>query len=75
MRIALRIFGYLRPYWRRVVVLYVALFAALGIQLTIPLVLARAIDDGIVGRDEAFLVRAALLIVGLTLLQGGFTFA
>jgi ATP-binding cassette subfamily B multidrug efflux pump len=75
VRIALRIFGYLRPYWRRVVVLYVALFAALGIQLTIPLVLARAIDDGIVARDEAFLVRAALLIVGLTLLQGGFTFA
>jgi ATP-binding cassette subfamily B protein len=56
-------------------VLYVALFAALGIQLAIPLVLARAIDDGIVARDEAFLVRAALLIVGLTLLQGGFTFA
>ncbi|HEU5430303.1 MAG TPA: ABC transporter ATP-binding protein [Thermomicrobiales bacterium] len=75
MRIALRIFGYLRPYWRRVVLLYVALFAALGIQLSIPLVLARAIDDGIVARDEAFLVRAALLIVGLTLLQGGFTFA
>jgi ATP-binding cassette, subfamily B, multidrug efflux pump len=75
VRILLRIFGYVRPYWRRVVVLYVALFAALGIQLAIPLVLARAIDDGIVARDEAFLVRAALLIVGLTLLQGGFTFA
>ena len=39
-----------------------------------PLVLASAIDDGIVARDAAFLVRAALLIVGLTLLQGGFTF-
>lgn len=74
MKVALRIFGYVRPYWRRVVLLYVALFAALGIQLCVPLVLASAIDDGIVARDAAFLVRAALLIVGLTVLQGGFTF-
>ena len=40
------------------------------VQLTIPLVLARAIDVGIVGGDGGFLVRAAGLIVGLTLLQG-----
>jgi ATP-binding cassette subfamily B protein len=75
LRVALRIFSYVRPYWRRVIVLYVALFAALGIQLSIPLVLAEAIDDGIVARDAALLVRAALLIVGLTVLQGVFTFA
>ena len=49
--------------------LYVALFAALGLQLTIPLVLAIAIDDGIVARDASLLVRAALVIVGLTLLH------
>jgi ATP-binding cassette, subfamily B, multidrug efflux pump len=74
LKVALRIFSYVRPYWRRVVLLYVALFAALGIQLCVPLVLASAIDDGIVARDSALLVRAALLIVGLTILQGGFTF-
>jgi ATP-binding cassette subfamily B multidrug efflux pump len=74
LRVTLRIFSYVRPYWRRVIVLYVALFSALGIQLSIPLVLAQAIDDGIVARDAALLVRAALLIVGLTLLQGLFTF-
>jgi ATP-binding cassette subfamily B protein len=74
LRVALRIFSFVRPYWRRVIVLYTALFAALGIQLAIPLVLAEAIDDGIVARDAALLARAALLIVGLTLLQGVFTF-
>lgn len=74
LKVALRIFSYVRPYWRRVIVLYVALFAALGIQLFIPLVLAEAIDDGIVARDAGLLVRAAFLIVGLTLLQGLFTF-
>jgi len=74
VKVLFRIFGYLRPYGWRVLALYAALFAALAIQLSIPLVLARAIDDGIVGGDQGFLLRAALLIVGLTLLQGGFTF-
>lgn len=64
----------MRPYWRRVIILYVALFTALGLQLAIPLVLADAIDDGIVARDSSLLVRSALLIVGLTVLQGAFTF-
>ena len=74
MKIALRIFGYLRPYPGRVIAIYVALFAALAIQLTIPAILGRAIDDGVVARDNGYLVRAALLIVGLTILQGIFTF-
>ncbi len=74
MRVILRIFGALRPYWRRVVVLYGALFAALAIQLSIPLVLARAIDRGVVGRDGGFLLRAAVAIVGLAVAQGLFTF-
>ncbi len=74
MKIVLRIFGYLRPYPARVIAIYVALFAALGIQLTIPAVIGRAIDHGIVDRDQEYLVRSALFIVGLTLLQGIFTF-
>ena len=74
MKIIRRIFSYLRPYPGRVIAIYLALFAALGIQLAIPTVLGRAIDDGIVARDEGFLVRAAVVIVGLTLLQGIFTF-
>ena len=74
MKTLLRIFGYLRPYGWRVAALYGALFAALGIQLADALVLARAIDDGVVGGDRGFLLRAAGLIVALTVLQGGFTF-
>ncbi|MDQ3779960.1 MAG: ABC transporter ATP-binding protein/permease [Chloroflexota bacterium] len=75
MAVTLRILRYLLPYWRRVVLLYIALFASLGLQLTIPMVIARAIDDGIGERDSRFLIESALLIVGLTLLQGIFTFA
>lgn len=69
-----RILHYLKPYWRRVIVVYVCLFSALALQLTIPTILARAIDDGVIARDLGFLVRAALLIIGLVLLQGMFTY-
>lgn len=69
-----RILSYLKPYWRRVVLVYVCLFSALALQLTIPTILARAIDDGIIARDVGFLTRAALLIVGLTIAQGTFTY-
>jgi ATP-binding cassette subfamily B protein len=72
--IILRIFSYLRPYWKQVILLYLSLFTALGIQMTIPYVLGRAIDDGIVARDRDFLLRAAVLIVLLTLVQGIFSY-
>ena len=74
MKISLRIFRYLRPYWRRVIVVYIALLAALGLQLTIPLVLARAIDEGLVDGSQRILLQSAGLIIGLTLLQGLFTY-
>ena len=74
MKITLRILSYLKPYWRRLVLLYVALIVALGTQLAIPLALALAIDEGIVDRDTRVLVLAAGLIVGLTLVRGVFTF-
>jgi ATP-binding cassette subfamily B protein len=74
VKIILRIMRYLKPYWRRVVVMYVALAIALGMQLLIPAVLARAIDRGIGGHDQHYLAWAAAAIVGLAALQGVFTF-
>lgn len=74
MKIVLRILSYLKPYRRRVVLMYLTLFAGLAMQLTIPTVLADAIDHGIVDRDEGYLIRAAVAIVVLAGLQGLFTF-
>lgn len=74
MQIILRIFTYVKPYWRRVIVMYVAMGIALALQLMIPEVIARAIDHGIGDDDRGYLVRAAALIVGLALFQGIFTF-
>jgi len=70
----IRILSYLKPYLRWLVVVYGALLIALGLQLTIPQVLGRAIDRGVVDRDLGYLGQAAALIVGLALLQALFTF-
>lgn len=74
MRTLIRILGYLKAYWRRMIIVYASLLIALALQLAIPSVLGRAIDQGVVGRDLSFLGQAALLIVVLAVVQGGFTF-
>ncbi|HVL26233.1 MAG TPA: ABC transporter ATP-binding protein [Thermomicrobiales bacterium] len=74
MKTLMRILKYLKPYARWLVVVYAALLIALGLQLAIPQVLGQAIDHGVVGRDLTYLGKAAALIVGLALLQAGFTF-
>lgn len=74
MKTLTRIFRYLKPYWRRIIVVYSALLIALVLQLAIPQVLGRAIDNGVIGRDLTYLGQAALLIVALAVFQAVFTF-
>jgi len=74
VRIVLRILGYLKPYWRRLTIAYVALFTALALQLYIPQLLARVIDEGLVAGNLRLLINAAVVIVVLAVLQGIFTF-
>lgn len=75
MKILIRILKYLSPYKWWLAGVYAALFIALMLQLTIPQVLGRAIDHGIVEGDIGYVGRAALAIVGLAALQAAFTFA
>jgi ATP-binding cassette, subfamily B, multidrug efflux pump len=74
LKIVLRILSYLKPHWRRLVIAYVALFIALGMQLYIPRILGDAIDNALGVRETGFLVRTALIIIGLSIVQGVFTF-
>lgn len=74
MKILLRILTYLMPYKWRLVVVYLALFIGMGFQLLIPIMLQRAIDDGILDRDLGYLTRATLLIVLFAILQGIFMY-
>ena len=74
MKILFRILSYLTPYKWRLVVVYAALFIGMGFQLAIPILLARAIDRGILDRDFDYLTRATLLIVLFAILQGIFMY-
>jgi len=69
-----RIFGYLKPYWFRLTLVYACLIIGMGLQLAIPYVLGKAIDHGVVDRDLTYLWRAAVLIVVLAVFQAFFTF-
>ena len=74
MKTLIRILGYLKPYRTWLITVYASLFIALGLQLSIPAVLGRAIDHGVIARDMGSLGKAALAIVGLATLQALFTF-
>ncbi|HEV2074349.1 MAG TPA: ABC transporter ATP-binding protein [Thermomicrobiales bacterium] len=74
MKTLIRILGYLKPYRTWLITVYAALFIALGLQLSIPAVLGRAIDHGVIARDMSYLGKATLAIVGLATLQALFTF-
>lgn len=74
MKTIIRILSYLKPYKGRVAIAYVSLFLGLAAQLTLPLVLARAIDNGIADGDFTYLGWAAAIYIGIAALQGIFTF-
>lgn len=74
MKTIIRILSYLKPYKGRVAIAYVSLFLGLAAQLTLPLVLALAIDNGIADGDFGYLGWAAAIYIGIAALQGIFTF-
>ncbi len=69
-----RLLGYLRPYWRQVLAAYVAMAAATLLNLVIPQVIKRAIDQGLVAGATGALLAAGGIILGLALLRGATAF-
>ena len=82
MRTVLRLFGFLKKYWRRVILTYVCLIAATVFSLAIPELIKRAIDQGIsldletgqMSGDQQVLLIAGLSILGASVLRGLFGF-
>ncbi len=70
-----RLLGYLRPYWRQVTLAYTAMTLVTLLNLFIPQVIKRAIDQGLAAGQATALFWAGGVILGLALLQGvvGFT--
>ncbi|MCZ7554265.1 MAG: ABC transporter ATP-binding protein [Anaerolineales bacterium] len=69
-----RALGYLRPYWLLTIGIFLTLLLAAGLNLVIPALTQRIIDNGIDGRAPSFIIWGALAIVGVAIFRAIFTF-
>ncbi|MBN1977830.1 MAG: ABC transporter ATP-binding protein [Anaerolineae bacterium] len=69
-----RCMSYLRPYWPFVLGSYLLLLGNNGISLAIPQIIRSIVDQGIRGGDIGVIQWGVLILMGLTLLRGAFTF-
>lgn len=75
MNVYKRVLAYLRPYWFIEVLAYAAMLGINGVILYRPQLIERVVDVGIGEGNLNVLARSALLLVGLTALQGILRFA
>jgi ATP-binding cassette subfamily B protein len=67
MKNLLRISTFLKPYFWQVLLTLVTLLTLTGLNLVVPRVIQTVIDDGLLRSDTAYLIRSALLLLGLGL--------
>lgn len=70
----MRCFGYLRPYWPRVLGAYLSLLCTIGLSLVIPQFIRWIIDHGINEGKPRLLAVSVAGLLGITLVRGGFVF-
>jgi ATP-binding cassette subfamily B protein len=69
MRDLRRLLGFVKPYWRLAVLALVMLCALVAMDLAIPRMIQRIIDQGILGRDRPLVLRTALMMLGISALS------
>ena len=69
-----RLVGYLRPYWVQVVIAYASMLLATLVNLTVPQIIAGAIDSGLATGQATALYAAAVLILGIAVVRGIMSF-
>jgi len=74
MRQLLRLRLYLRPYWRQIIVSLILLLALTGLSLVIPEIIRQVIDVGLTQSNVSFLIKAALVLLGIGMLNAVFTY-
>lgn len=67
MKHLLRIRIFLRPYFWQILVSLLMLLSITGLSLVVPRIIRSVIDDGLARGETAYLVRSALLLLGLGL--------
>ena len=65
-----RLLAYLRPYPIQTLLAYLAMFAVTALNLVVPLIIKRAIDDGLAAGNARALFIAAITILGIALMRG-----
>jgi len=68
----IKIASLVRPYWRRAALALVLLTALVFMDLAIPRLIQRIIDEGIGGHDQGVVIRTALWMLGISLLSALF---
>jgi ATP-binding cassette subfamily B multidrug efflux pump len=74
MRPLLRLGVFLRPYWRQISLALMTILLATAASLVIPTLIQEVIDIGLGRHELGFIVRAAMIILGLGILQAGLTY-
>ena len=69
-----RLLGYLQPHWRNVVLAYTGMVLATGLNLAVPQIIKRAIDNGLTQGSSGTLFWAAGVILALAFARAGVAF-
>jgi ATP-binding cassette subfamily B multidrug efflux pump len=69
MKHMLKLLRFVRPYWRRAAVAMVLLTSLVFLDLTIPRLIQRIIDEGINAQNMAVVIQTSILMLGITLLS------
>jgi len=70
-----RVLGYARPHARAIAVFLVLVVVSSVLVVAIPLLLQRLIDDGVIPGNSALVVRIALIVAGIAVLEAVLTMA
>ncbi len=63
----IKLFPFIRPYWRRAVAALVMLTTLVFLDLSIPRLIQRIIDQGITAQNQQVVIQTALLMVGISI--------
>jgi len=74
MRILWRVLLLARPYLPWTGLAYLCLLGSTGASLAVPWMLRQVVDRGLIGRDSEFILFAALIMIALHVVRGGFQF-
>ena len=74
IKILVRVYRYLSPYWKKVAGAYASLLGILALNTLIPQFIRWIIDNGIEGRQPQILAWSSFALIGLTLIKGVFNY-